>query len=294
VVKNYEIKNISDGVKDVDTSSRRVKVAISQIGSKDLDSDVIDAGAYNKTIKERGPKGSNLIWHLTDHNASLKSAIGKFSELSMEGDYLVGVTNVPNTTIGNDMMALYADGHINQHSVGFRTIKSEPVNADKNNEYRLIKEILLYEGSAVLWGANPNTPTLSVGKDLNGNIECPKCHKHTKDVEAGMGYYKCSNCNETFNQSDLAKAHFDITMDELGKLHKMFKTGHLSDQSYELIEMKISQLTDKLQQLFIEATQPAVKAVEPEENGLLDVFKTFNNKLNGKTDYDTRRIESAA
>jgi uncharacterized protein len=260
-VKNYEIKNISDGVKDVDTSSRRVKVAISQVGSKDLDSDVIDTMAYTKTIKERGPKGSNLIWHLTDHNASLKSAIGKFSELSMEGDYLVGVTNVPNTTTGNDMMALYADGHINQHSVGFRTIKSEPVNADKNNEYRLIKEILLYEGSAVLWGANPNTPTLSVGKSL------------TKEE---------------------VLSEYNKTMDELGKLHKMFKTGHLSDQSYELIEMKISQLTDKLQQLFIEATQPAVKAVEPEENGLLDVFKTFNNKLNGKTDYDTRRIESAA
>jgi HK97 family phage prohead protease len=259
-VKNYEIKNISDGVKDVDTSSRRVKVAISQVGSKDLDSDVIDSGAYNKTIKERGPKGSNLIWHLTDHNASLKSAIGKFSELYMEGDYLVGITNVPKTTIGNDMMALYADGHINQHSVGFRTIKSEPVNADKNNEYRLIKEILLYEGSAVLWGANPNTPTLSVGKSL------------TKEE---------------------VLSEYNKTMDELGKLHKMFKTGHLSDESYELIEMKISQLTDKLQQLFIEATQPAVKAVEPETN-VVDVLKTFNNNLKGKTENERARIESAA
>lgn len=259
-MKNYEIKNISDGVKDVDTSSRRVKVAISQVGSKDLDSDVIDSGAYNKTIKERGPKGSNLIWHLTDHNASLKSAIGKFYELYMEGDYLVGITNVPKTTIGNDMMALYADGHINQHSVGFRTIKSEPVNADKNNEYRLIKEILLYEGSAVLWGANPNTPTLSVGKSL------------TKEE---------------------VLSEYNKTMDELGKLHKMFKTGHLSDESYELIEMKISQLTDKLQQLFIEATQPAVKAVEPETN-VVDVLKTFNNNLKGKTENERARIESAA
>lgn len=251
----YEIKNISDSVKDVDTSSRRVKVAISQVGSKDLDEDVIDTGAYAKTIKERGPKGSNLIWHLTDHYASLKNAVGKFSDLYMEGNYLVGVTDIPKTTWGNDVLEFYSTGTINQHSVGFRTIKSEPVNAETPNEYRLIKEILLYEGSAVLWGANPNTPTLSVGKSL------------TKEEVLG---------------------EYNKTMDELGKLHKMFKTGHLSDESYELIEMKISQLTDKLQQLFIEATQPAVKAVEPETNGLLDVLKTFNNNLNGTTNGDQR------
>jgi uncharacterized protein len=260
-VKNYEVKNISDSVKDVDTSSRRVKVAISQVGSKDLDGDVIDKSAYTKTIKERGPQGSNLIWHLTDHNASLKNAVGKFSELYMEGDYLVGVTNIPNTTWGNDVLEFYNTGTVNQHSVGFRTIKSEPVNADKNNEYRLIKEILLYEGSAVLWGANPNTPTLSVGKNLS-----------TEEV----------------------LSEYEKTMDELGKLHKMFKSGHLSDESYELIEMKVSQLTEKLQQLFIEATQPAVKAVEPESNGLLDVLKTFNNNLIGKTQNERARIEGAA
>jgi hypothetical protein len=75
-------------------------------------------------------------------------------------------------------------------------------------------------------------------------------------------------------------------LDELGKLNKMFKSGHLSDQSYELIEIKVSQLTTRLQQLFEEATQPAVKAVEPDSDGLLDVLKTFNNTLkqagNGK------------
>ena len=94
----FEQKLIADSVRDVSETSRKVKVAISQMGSKDFDNDVIDHGAYNKTMTERGPKGANLIWHLTDHNPSLKSAIGKFSELYVEGDYLVGVTDVPNTT----------------------------------------------------------------------------------------------------------------------------------------------------------------------------------------------------
>lgn len=259
-MKNFEIKNITGGVKDVDSASRRVKVAISQVNSKDFDEDVIDSVAYNKTIIERGPKGTNLIWHLTDHWASLKNAIGKPSEIFMEGDYLVFVTDIPKTTLGNDMLVFYQDGHINQHSIGFRTVKDEIVNAGKPEEYRLIKEILLYEGSAVLWGANPNTPTLSVGKSIT---------KEERETE------------------------FKKTMDDLGSLHKMFKSGHLSDQSYELIELKISQLTEKLQQLFAETTQPAEKAVEPENKEVLDVIKTFNKTLN-TDDNDRARKERAA
>ena len=108
----YEIKNVSDSVLDVDGNSRKVKVAISEMGSLDLDNDVIDSGAYTKTLKERGPQGANLIWHLTDHNPSIKTAIGKFSELYIDGNKLVGVTDIPNTSWGNDMLEFYKTGHI--------------------------------------------------------------------------------------------------------------------------------------------------------------------------------------
>lgn len=246
-MKNYEVKDLAGGTLDVSSEGRKVKVAISHLGSMDLDGDVIDKSAYNKTISERGPKGSNLIWHLTDHNASLKNAVGKFSEMYVEKDYLVGITEIPNTTWGNDVLEFYKSGAINQHSVGFRTIKSEPVNAGKSDEYRLIKEILLYEGSAVLWGANPNTPTLSVSKSLT--------------VEE-------------------RKSEFEATMKELSTFHKLFKTGHLTDESFELIQVKINQLTQRIQQLF-DATLPAEKAVEPDSEGLLSVLQTFNNKFKG-------------
>lgn len=238
---------MSGGTLDVSGDSRKVKVAIANVGSRDLDNDVIEKSAFTKTIAERGPKGSNMIWHLTDHNASLKNAVGKFSELYMEGDYLVGVTEIPNTSWGNDVLEFYKAGTINQHSIGFRTIKQEPVNAGKNDEYRLIKEVLLYEGSSVLWGANPLTPTLEVGKSLT---------------------------------EEEKKSEFEKTMDDMSKLHKLFKSGHLTDESFELIELKINQLREKLQQLF-EATLPVVKTVEPESEGLLDVLKTFNNKFKG-------------
>lgn len=260
-MKNFEIKNIGGGVLDVDDKSRRVKVAISKVGNKDFDNDVIDKGAYNKTIKERGPKGSNLIWHLTDHNASLKNAVGKFNDLSVQGDYLVGTTDIAATAWGNDVLEMYKSGMINQHSIGFRTIKSEPVNAGKPDEYRLIKEVLLYEGSAVLWGANDQTPTLSVGKSL------------TKE--------------------EREEKYFD-TLKEINNLAKLFKSGHLTDDTFELLEIRLMNNTEILKQLFSELTQPVVETVEPtQEESLLDGLKSFNNLFNSTTN-DSGRNQVAA
>lgn len=259
-MNHYEIKDTKSGiVSDVDTTGRRVKVVISEMGSKDLDGDVIDSSAYTKTIKERGPKGANLIWHLTDHVPSLKNAIGKPMEMSSGNNQLIMVTDIPKTTWGNDMMEHYKAGTINQHSIGFRTIKAEPMNAGKPEEYRLIKEVLLYEGSAVLWGANPNTPTLSVGKSLS---------------------------------KEEAEKDFFETIKELSNFTLLFKNGHLSDQSFELVEMKISQLTERLQLLYRNSTQPALKAVEP-QNGkeLLDELKSFNYSL--ILQHESRRFKTA-
>ena len=252
----FEQKTLSNSVQDVSENTRKVKVAISQMGSKDFDNDVIDHSAYNKTISERGPKAANLIWHLTDHNPSLKSAIGKFSELYVEGDYLVGITNIPNTTWGNDVLEFYKSGHINQHSVGFRTIKQENQKS-QDGEYNLIKEILLFEGSAVLWGANPNTPTIEVGKSL------------TKD--------------EIINQHEkLSK--------ELNMLLKSLKDGRMSDDAFEFLEIRVAQINEAIKTLFsTEATpeqQPVVETVvetkEPEIDfsGLKMNINNLLNKLN--------------
>ncbi len=147
---------------DVDNSSRRVKIVISEMGSKDLDNDIIEMGAYDKTIAERGPKGKNIIHHLIDHNPSYGGGfLSTFSELYTQGNQLIGVSVLPDTTLANDTMKLYEAGLIKNHSVGFQTMQSV---AGKGEEPRKLTQLKLYEGSAVLWGANPNTPTLSVGK----------------------------------------------------------------------------------------------------------------------------------
>ena len=161
IVKNTGIMNPLD----VDLTSGVVKVVWSTMDMEDSDRDIIDMGAYTKTIMERGPKGTNLIAALVDHHASITKMYGKPTELYVEGNQLVAVIPVVKTELGRDLMIQYASGIINQHSVGFATIRDEE---DRNTGVRRIKELKLYEGSAVVWGANWMTQTLESVRQKSG------------------------------------------------------------------------------------------------------------------------------
>jgi HK97 family phage prohead protease len=155
--KIYDLKAL-----DVDTSKRRVKIAFAELESKDRDGDVFDPSAFDKTIREKGPSGSNEIWHLLNHEKKLQSALGKFDKVYKEGKYIVGENSYRDMWLWKEVAwPLYDKGDITQHSVGFNI-----VNETKGNDANLIKEVQLWEASGVLWGANPCTPTLGIAKDF--------------------------------------------------------------------------------------------------------------------------------
>jgi len=155
--KVYDLKAL-----DVDTSKRSVKVAIAEMESIDRDGDVFDKSAFDKTIAERGPNGSNEIWHLVNHERKLESSLGKFQKLYKEGKYIVGENSYRDMFLWKEVAwPLYERGDITQHSVGFTTL-----NQSKAVDHNIITQVALWEGSAVLWGANPNTPTFEVVKSF--------------------------------------------------------------------------------------------------------------------------------
>ena len=237
-MKQFQVKDINGEVEDMDMASRKVKAIWAMCGNVDLDNDIIVPEAFTKTIQERGPNGKNLIWALVDHKSSMKHALGKPKELYMEGNALVAVTEIIETEMGEDMLKLYEAGLINQHSIGFSTIKSE---YDTTTEIRTIKELMLYEGSAVLWAANPETPTLEVFKGMP--VE------EVKETLSGR----------------------------LEKLIKAFKHGSFTDETFSLIEIEIKQIQSAILNL---TTQPAAKAVEPETNVVVfEALKQLNNQL---------------
>jgi HK97 family phage prohead protease len=149
-------KNISQGIiEDIDEVKGLVTGYFSAFNNIDSDGDVIVSGAYKKTVAENGPIGKNRIMHLLQHNPLMPLA--KPMELMEDGKGLRFTSKITETSYGKDVIKLYAEGVFNEHSVGFEIIKS-----DNKAGYREIREIKLWEGSTVTWGANPNTPIESM------------------------------------------------------------------------------------------------------------------------------------
>lgn len=146
------VKGINSSFKDADVKQGIVTGYLSHFDSKDSDGDVITKGAYTKTISERGPKANNLIKYLLDHKKD--HAIGVFTELKEDNTGLYYEARIGTHNAGVDFVKMVESEIINQHSVGFSTIKEQ-----QKSDANYINEIKLYEGSALQFlGANSNTP----------------------------------------------------------------------------------------------------------------------------------------
>ena len=154
MVRNYSTKNFSHDKINVDLDSRIISGYASAFNSVDSDGDVIVKGAFSKTLQENGVESLNpRIFHLYQHNIS--QVLGRPTILK-EDDYgLYFETKIAKTALGDDVLNLYKEGVLNEHSIGFKTIKS--VN---RGNYREIQEVKLFEFSSVTFGANANTPFL--------------------------------------------------------------------------------------------------------------------------------------
>jgi len=61
-------KGINEGFQDTDLKQGIVSGYFAMFGNKDLDGDILEKGAFTKTIQERGPNGKGLIKYLLDHD----------------------------------------------------------------------------------------------------------------------------------------------------------------------------------------------------------------------------------
>lgn len=240
-MREFLTKDISGGMLDMDASTRRVKFAFAQMGSVDLDNDMFDSNAFTKSIAERGPNGSNEIFHLMDHVSRLNSMLGKMKEVYVEGQYLVGVSEYKDSFAWREVAwPAYEAGDITQHSIGFSIINR---TLDKN--YRIITEAKVWEGSAVLWGANPNTPTIEVAKTL------------------GI-------------------VHDEELPQRIEKMTRAIKEDKYNEEVKSLLIIELTQIYSELKQA--KTIEPDAQSIQPEVNKdaemmLLLSLNQFKNKL---------------
>ena len=232
----YQVKSENPylTIKDIDMTKRIVTGFYNTCYYFDKDADVLIPGSAKKSIQDRGVNSSapGKIKHALFHD--LTRLPGKIQVLEEKTiDNLTGIyfeTKMLNTVDGNDTLIKYQEEIYDNHSIGFNYLQIEyieedsdewkrildllinPEEAEKNGYLFLVKEINLYEGSTVAFGANRLTPYLG---SKSSNPE------HVKI--------------KLFERMDL--------------LTKQLKTGTVSDESMINFELQILQIKQMINEL---------------------------------------------
>lgn len=198
----YNIKQATSQIKDIDLSAREVAIYLSVFDTIDSDNDLIKKGAFKKSLQERGVNsGSNRqIAYLRHHD--WQHQIGTFTKLEEDERGLFAVGKLGTSTKGDDALRDYQDGIITEHSIGFQYIQDkmsfieteQKDDDDKTDSsgYFEIKELKLWEGSAVTFGANQYANTIDVfkteqeKKDLQKSL-CDQMNVVVKAITNGKG-----------------------------------------------------------------------------------------------------------
>jgi len=179
----------------------------------DNQQDVLFAGCATKTIKELGPKGKDLIYHLKNHDTETDSRIGYLTDIYEKVIPLtdLGLNMVGSTTclvfdsevrqnLCKSSYNQYVDKKVKQHSIGLRYVKLtlcindsadeehfknwnqyyqfvlNKSSIDSEGYFWAVTEIKLYEVSFVLWGAN----------EISGMIEEEKQSEPSTDTQKNI------------------------------------------------------------------------------------------------------------
>lgn len=139
-------------ISDVDENLGIVKGYGSIFGNVDSDNDIIEKGAYARTIKNNGSRVKYLYQH------DITKPIGRMKELFEDEKGLGFVAEIPKTTFGIEVLELMKYNVIDENSVGIM-----PVKKDYNEDgVRMIKEAKLFEISAVTLASNDEAKILEV------------------------------------------------------------------------------------------------------------------------------------
>lgn len=153
-----EYKNI--GLNKDSVEGRTITGYAAYFGNRDKVGDIIDPGAFKKTLKER--KSRIKVYY--NHHLPL----GKPVVVQEDEKGLYTESRITQTARGDEVLEYIKDGVIDQMSIAYETINHEP---DKVG--RKLKELRLYEFGPVDFAANEKAVITGVKSfigSLNDNI----------------------------------------------------------------------------------------------------------------------------
>lgn len=141
-----ERKAFSFEVESADETTGEFSGYAAVFGNRDSGNDIIEKGAFAKTIAE----DFNRIKILVLHN-DCWLPVGKPIELREDDRGLFIRGKICDTSMGRDIRTLLKDGVLNELSIGYDAIEFD---YDSKQDTRHLKEIKLWEVSIVTWAMN--------------------------------------------------------------------------------------------------------------------------------------------
>lgn len=236
MTKAFEYKGVSFNnsgdttiVKDIDEKQGIITGYFSVFGNVDSDGDIIMPGAFKRSLSNNRRR----IKHLWQHNPyqPLSSAATENLKLKEDSYGLYFESKISETSWGRDAIKCYVDGTIDEHSIGFVTVKqrdSDTLTVERWGQKVPVKEIhevKLWEGSAVTFGANELARTESI-KSLTKEQAIEKMNVSLKAFREG-----------TYEQEEI----------------------------FDLLEIYVKQLQQHILDLTEGSTPPAVEAPAPQK-----------------------------
>jgi len=185
----------------------------SVFGNKDLGNDVIEKGAFAKSIRKRKAKGVKLLYQ---HKSDMP--IGVFDDIKEDDHGLVVKGRLAlKTQAGAEAYELLKMGALDGLSIGFRVNPSE-VSYDKRANKRIIKEVDLMEVSLVTFPMNPQATVMSVKGEQysireweNGLRDAFNLSRSEAKV-AAKAVTKCFDQREVDESAELVDAIKELTL----------------------------------------------------------------------------------
>ena len=144
-----ELKRGPCRFKSLDTATGTFSGYASLFGVPDLSGDVVVAGAFRRSLIQRGTAGIKLLYQ---HDPA--QPIGVWVQLVQDnrGLFVTGRL-LPDVAKAREVLALMRAGALDGLSIGFRTVKG---SRDPTNGLRRLQEIDLWEISVVTFPMQPD------------------------------------------------------------------------------------------------------------------------------------------
>ena len=141
-----EYKSFNLKIENADLQEGMLEGYASVFGNKDSQGDIIERGAFTKTLTESKDR-VKVLWQ---HN--IFEPIGRPAEMREDDLGLYIKAKISETDTGKKALTLARDGVVNEMSIGYDVVKDD---FDRSRDARVLKEIRLFEVSLVTFAANP-------------------------------------------------------------------------------------------------------------------------------------------